>query len=141
MVSPMVDGISGMTAELTKTIPNNVRNAAKAAMEQGAEELVKMMKSLAPVDSGGLQMSISWTWGKPPKGSRVIAKSDPDAMGGLAITIYAGNDVAYYAAWQEFGTIKMPKHPFFFPAWRSLRKRVRSRIARNVNKAIKAGAA
>ncbi|UXN62905.1 HK97 gp10 family phage protein [Phyllobacterium sp. A18/5-2] len=137
----MVDGVSALTAELTKVLSARIRQAAKVAMEQGAEEVVAMMKQLAPVDDGDLQMSISWTWGKPPKGSRVIAKSNPDATGGPIITIFAGNEKAYYAAFQEFGTVKMRAHAFFFPSWRALRKRVRSRITRNVNKAIKAGSA
>lgn len=61
----MVDGVSALTAELTKVLSARIRQAAKVAMEQGAEEVVAMMKQLAPVDDGDLQMSISWTWGKP----------------------------------------------------------------------------
>lgn len=134
----MVDGINAMTSELMVTIPARVRAAARAAMEKGADEVVAMAKGLAPVDKGDLRDSIGWTYGKPPKGSRVIAKSDPSS-GELVITIFAGNDKAYYAAWLEFGTVKMQQHPFFFPSWRALRTRVRSRVTREINKAIKSG--
>ena len=104
---------------------------------RGAEELVAMMKRLAPIDTGDLQMSISWTWGAAPKGSVVLAKSEPDSKG-MRITIFAGSKEAFYARWQEFGTTEMPANPFFFPSWRALRKRIRSRIVRNMKKAVQA---
>ncbi|NTS30670.1 HK97 gp10 family phage protein [Phyllobacterium sp. BT25] len=134
----MVDGVSAMTAELTKQIPDRVRRAAIDAMETGADELVAMMKTLVPVDQGDLRDSIGWTFGKPPKGSRMIAQTDPNTSDPV-ITIYAGNDKAFYAAFQEFGTVKMQANPFFFPSWRALRTRVRRRITREINKAIKSG--
>ena len=134
-----------MNKLLTKTVPERVKKAARTAMEKGADEVVDMMRSLAPVSADGshgkapgtLRNSIGWTYGKAPKGSRVIAKSDP-ATGDAVITIYAGNSEAFYAAFLEFGTVKMAQHPYFFPSWRSLRTRVRSRITREISKAIKA---
>ena len=132
----MVEGVAAFKKKLTVTIPARVEAATRAAMEKSAEELVAMMKRLAPVDRGDLQMSISWTWGKAPDGAVVIAESSEDSRG-LKITVYAGSKKAFYARWQEFGTSEMPANPFFFPSYRALRKRIKSRITREMKKAIK----
>jgi HK97 gp10 family phage protein len=154
----MVKGISDLNKKVAQ-LPRRIEAAARAAMETGADELVDMMKRLVPVDSGDLRNSIGWTWGNAPKGAKVISQSDPDARG-LRITIYAGNEKAYYAAWVEFGvegqtagqkitnkagrtrtsrrTTKGGKaQPFFFPSYRALRKRIRDRIRRETRKAMK----
>lgn len=133
----MVEGVAQFRRKLTVTLPKRVEAVTRTAMEKGAEELVAMMKRLAPIDSGDLQMSISWTWGEAPEGAAVIAESAPDSRG-LKITVYAGSREAFYARWQEFGTKDMPANPFFFPSWRALRKRIRSRIMRDMKKAIRA---
>ncbi len=152
----MVQGIAELNKKVA-AIPKRIERAAKSAMETGAQELVDMMRRLVPVDSGDLRDSIGWTWGNAPAGAKVIAQSDPDSRG-LRITVYAGNEKAYYAAWLEFGTaphnvakgggnkgFKGDAHghpgsraqPFFFPSYRALRKRVQSRIKRETRKAIK----
>lgn len=134
----MVLGLKSLNRKLTQTIPERVRIRTRAAMEKGADEIVAMAKSLVPVDSGDLRDSIGWTWGDAPKGSIVLASSAPD-RGGERITIYAGNDEAYYARWVEFGTQKNLPSPFFFPSYRALKRRVKGRITREMRKAIKEG--
>ena len=57
--------------------------------------------------------------------------------GTMRITIYAGGGDAFYARFQEFGTVKMPANPFFFPVWRARRKRIKNRISRAVSKGIR----
>lgn len=147
-----------------RAIPAAVHAAVKPAIEQGADEIVALAKSLVPVDEGPLRDSIGWTWGEAPKGSMAIAQSVGD---GLTITIYAGNDEAFYARWVEFGTqsgrigsrvatgeagLKGRKkkgrkilrdhpgteaQPFFFPAYRLGKKRAVNRIKRAVGKAVR----
>jgi HK97 gp10 family phage protein len=56
----------------------------------------------------------------------------------LRVTVYAGNERAFYARWVEFGTVKMVGRPFFFPAYRAVRRRVRGRLTRATRKAAKA---
>lgn len=146
----MVQGLDRLRRRLTQTIPAHLEKATAAAMEQGAEEIVAMMRRLVPVDSGALRDSIGWTWGDAPTGAMVLGKSK--AVGGdgrKVITIYAGTrdkklgDLdAFYVRFVEFGTQKGAKaQPFFFPSYRALRKRVRGRITRQMRKAIKDGAA
>lgn len=135
----MVQGIAALNKKLTELVPAKVEAATRKAMEKGAQELVEMMKRLAPVDSGDLRDSIGWTWGDAPAGSFTILKASSGAeYGALQITVYAGNRQAFYARWQEYGTSKTPAHPFFFPAYRAMRKRIKSRITREMRKAIKA---
>lgn len=149
-----------------RQLPEAAKAEVMAAMEAGAAEVVALAKSLAPVDDGDLRESIGWTWGEPPKGAIVIAKSRPLKNGGdMRITIYAGNDRAFYARWVEFGTAphsvakgadrsskrkragagKMHPgaraNPFFFPAYRATRKRLKSRVSRAITKAAKKVAA
>jgi HK97 gp10 family phage protein len=152
----MVQGISELKKAVA-ALPKRVEAAARPAMEAGAEELVKMMKRLAPVDDGDLRDSIGWTWGNAPAGAAVIAQSDPNERG-IRITVYAGNAKAYYASFVEFGTAPhnvatgggnksfkgvahghpgTRAHPFFFPSYRALKKRIQSRIKREMKKAIK----
>ncbi|ABF71263.1 p011 [Rhizobium phage 16-3] len=128
----MVKGVR----ELNKAVaamPKRVENAARKAMEKGASELVEMMRRLVPVDQGDLRNSIAWKWGNAPKGAVVLAESQEDSRG-LKITVYATD---YKARWIEFGTVKMGAQPFFFPSYRSLRKRIQSRIKREMKKAIR----
>lgn len=140
----MVQGLDRLRRKLTVTIPARVRDRTRKAMEKGANELVAMMKSFAPVDDGDLRDSISWTWGDAPKGSMVLARSDA-TDGGERITVYAGGtnsrgvDV-YWHFWQEFGTQHHAPSPFFFPSYRTLRRRIKSRITREMKKAIREGA-
>ncbi|MBA4797022.1 MAG: HK97 gp10 family phage protein [Rhizobiales bacterium] len=152
----MVKGAKELRSKLL-AIPPRVRRLTRAAMEKGAEELVQMMKRLVPVSSGDLRDSIGWTWGEAPDGAIVIAQTEPDDEG-LRITVYAGNREAFYARFVEFGTaphnisqgggnasfsgitVDHPggrAQPFFFPAYRALRKRILSRIKREMKKGIR----
>ena len=131
-------------------IPDAIKANIRVAMEAGAEDIVGLMRSLVAVDSGDLKDSIGWTWGAAPRGSMRVA-SVRGAIGGMTITIYAGNDKAYYARWVEFGT---PAHinggkfrgtenpgvaaqPFFYVAFRAGRKKAKAGVRRAVTKAAR----
>lgn len=143
----MVEGLERLKRKLTKTIPQKVLDMTIKAMEESASEVVGMMRRLAPKDTGGLAKSINWTWGDAPKGAMVLGKSSP-TRDGLVITIYAGDATTMVgereqfqlARLQEFGTQHMKATPYFFPSWRTLRKRATSRVTRQMRKAIRDGA-
>lgn len=140
-----------------RQFPKRAREQIARALEQSAEEIVKLAKSLAPVDDGDLQMSISWNWGNAPAGSMVLGtvRQEGKGEGNMFITIYAGDDRAFYARWVEFGTSAHPQgrrfagtqhpgtpaRPFFYPAYRAMRKRVRSRTTRAIRNAARSVAA
>lgn len=132
-------------------MPEVAKARIQTAMEQGANEIVDMMKSLVAVDSGDLRDSIGWTWGKKPKFSQALASVKSSLAGDLTLTIYAGNAKVRYAHLVEFATrahqnggqFPGTQHPgtsaqpFFFVSWRALRQRTKSRITRAINKAAK----
>ena len=130
-----------LRARLAK-IPDIAREAAAAAMEEGAQEIVDAMKMAAPLQSGDLRDSIGWTWGEVPAGSFMIdeirsGKNKGDQYATLRIKIYAGNREAFYARFQEFGTRSQPAQPFFFPTWRKERAKFRRKIRDRIRKRIK----
>lgn len=145
-------------------IPKRVREAVRPSIEKAADDIVAMAKALCPVDEGDLRDSIGWTWGTAPAGSMALAMG---TGGDLTITIYAGNDEAFYARWVEFGTASgmvgrrvatdavgkrgrkrkgrkvyrnhpgTTAQPFFFPAYRLGKKQAANRIKRAISKAVK----
>lgn len=129
-------GMARLRRQLTVDIPRSVTKAARDALALGAAELVDEMRRLVPVDKGDLRDSIGWTFGDAPAGALVL-----DTMGGgdtLKVTVYAGGRDAFYAWFQEFGTKNMAPNPFFFPSYRKMKRRIKSRITRSINKAIRA---
>lgn len=135
-------------------LPGKVKARIREAMEQGANEIVEMAKSLVPDDTGALRDSIGWTYGRAPKGAMTLGKVE--ATGGdLTITIYAGNSEAFYARWVEFGTSQhtaggkfagstipaIPASPYFYVSFRTLRRKVKARISRGITRAAKEVAA
>jgi len=148
-----IRGLKRLQAKLDR-LPVKVKTRIREAMEKGADEIVTMAKSLVADDSGALRDSIGWTYGRAPKGAMTIGKVESSG-GDLTITIYAGNEEAFYARWIEFGTSAhtaggkftgakipaQPARPFFYVSFRANRKRVKSRITRAINKAAKEVAA
>ena len=126
-------------------MPDVAKARIRTAMEQGANEIVAMMRNLVPVDSGALRDSIGWTWGKAPQGAMTIGKMAASNLAGdLTITIYAGtrdkklgDTDAYYARFVEFGTKNMAASPYFYVSYRANKKKVRSRIRRATTAAAK----
>jgi len=141
-------GLAKLQAKLNR-MPAVATVQIKAAMEQGADEIVAMMKSLVPVRTGALRDSIGWTWGaEAPAGSLIVAVAKSKLGKDLTITIYAGSRDksrgaadAYWARWVEFGTVKTPKQPYFYVSYRANKKKVVRRIRTATRKAGKLVAA
>lgn len=145
-----VIGLDRLNRKL-KALPQAAADAVRPVMEKIAGEMVSLAKGLVPVEYGDLKASIDWTWGEAPKGSIVLGKVKRKQSGNLVITIFAGNDKAFYARWVEFGTsphinggiFAGSKHPgtrgqpFFYPAWRAIRKSAKSRIGRSIGKSAR----
>ncbi len=133
---PKVKGMASLERRMA-AIPKALRANVRYAMEDQADKVTEDMWQLAPYRSGVLSSSIGWTWGDAPAGSMSIGKVGKKEYGTMRITIHAGGGDAFYARFHEFGTKDMPAHPFFYPVWRARRKRVKSAIARAINKTIK----
>lgn len=150
-----------------RALPDAIRAEIKPALEKGAQNIADLAFSLAPFESGALRQSIDWSYGPPPQGARIGVGKKQGAAAmktDLLISVYAGNDRAFYARWVEFGTQAStagtrvadkrsrksgatrksyrthpgtPAHPFFYPAYRALRKDVSAKIRRATDRAIK----
>jgi HK97 gp10 family phage protein len=127
-----------------EAIPRKIRDELAREMEAQAAKVVADMKRLVPVDTGALRDSIGWTWGNAPAGSVSIGTVKGRQFGKIAITIFAGTRDkslgerdAFYAHFVEFGAVKRPAQPFFFPAWRANKTRVNAALKRAVNRAVK----
>jgi len=152
-----------------RALSPDIKKHIQPAMEKGAGDIVAMARNLVPVGrSRALLNSIDWSWGAAPRGSisvssGLIAGGLADLKSNLLITVYAGNEVAYYARWVEFGTQAAtfggrvadrrtnrpgatrksyrthpgtPAQPFFYPSYRAYRRSVSNRITRAVRSAI-----
>jgi len=129
-----VQGLARLNRKFDR-LPQAAETAARAALEKSADEIVAMMRRLVPKPTGTLERSIGWTWGAAPEGSKVFGT----VKGGeeVTITIYAGNDEAFYARWVEFGTVNATARPYFYPSYRANRKRAVGRVKRALNKAAR----
>jgi HK97 gp10 family phage protein len=114
------------------------REIIMPALTKSAEELAAAQKTLAPVDTGALRDSITVT---------LPGESTPpySMEGGLRMAnpteaiVTAGNSEVRYAHLVEYGTKNSEAEPFFWPAYRLLRSRIRNRIRRAAKKAVKEG--
>ncbi|ADH87357.1 phage protein, HK97 gp10 family [Ancylobacter novellus DSM 506] len=150
MARSSIVGLAKLHRKIAK-LPEQARTDIRAAMEKVAEQIVDLARSLVPTVSGDLRDSIGWTWGRPPRGSISLGTVARAKLGAsMTITIYAGNDEAFYARWVEFGTAAhvngglfagtrnpgTQARPFFYPAFRAHRRIAR----REVRKAIRSAA-
>lgn len=141
MPTARVRGVEQLQRKLF-ALPQAVRDEIKKAMEEGAKEIVAMAQRLVPIgDTGNLRASIGWTWGAAPGGSITLAQGRSQAAGGDKLTIYAGNDQAFYVRWVEFGSVRQAAQPFFYPSYRALRSKMRSRTNRAIRTAARRVAA
>ncbi|WP_439637007.1 HK97 gp10 family phage protein [Oceanicaulis sp.] len=128
--SATVQGLEGYRAKLRRLSEASVKHIS-AALEKNGDELSAMRRRLVNKDAGDLEASIGWEWATG-KG-RAGLKGDMR----LAIKATAGSPSAYYASWQEFGPYGTP---YFFPAYRALKKTMQSRLARAYGKAAREAA-
>ena len=137
--------MSAQTNRLKKrlaAIPRVVKQAVQPALIQSAEEIADRMRTLAPEDTGDLKDSITVT----PPGGTTPPYSQPggeQTAGETQVLITAGNDDVRYPHLVEYGHTNgfngsiVPPHPFFWPAYRLMKKRAANRIKRAVRKAVR----
>lgn len=101
-----------------------------------ATTLADTMRQLAPEDTGGLKESIAVTRG----GYRTPPYSQPGGMMTVpdnAAAVTVGDEDTRYPHLVEYGTVKTPPQPFFWPAVRLHRKKAATAIKRAVGKAVR----
>lgn len=117
-------------------IPPAVKAAVQPALIKSGDELVARMQALAPVRSGALKASIEATYPgqatpaySQPGGSRVAKENE--------VLVTAGNAEVRYPHLVEYGTSHSPAKPFFWPAYRLTKQRIKNRLKRAVSKAVR----
>lgn len=135
-----------------KRIPAVAVDAARIAMEEGAEDICEYIRMLLRATftqrSGEMLQSVGWTWGEVPAGTFMIdeirsGRNKGDQYATLRIKIYAGSKDAFYFRFQEYGTEDIPARPIFWPAWKAkkaeFRKRIRDRVRAAIRKEMRNG--
>ena len=160
----MVKNLKSLERKLRLKIPRAVERQLRQQMAVAADRIVQTAQGLVPQRHGDLKNSIGWVWGNDaPKGSISLGSLFGSGSGDsdLVITIFAGDDEAFYARWVEFGTQPhsttsgadisrnkrqsnrvhggTPPQPFFFPAYRLNRRSAKSRISRAIKKGLAEG--
>ena len=119
-------------------VPVRVQEAALVSLQKSSIELADLMRTLAESsrDTGALIDSIEMTPGdmntppfSQPGGSTVVPSN--------AVMVTAGNEDVRYPHLVEHGTSEAPAQPFFWPAFRMLRNRIKSRTTRDIRKAVR----
>lgn len=96
-----------------------MRASAHAVQLKNANEFIDAARRVAPEISGDLKRS-----------HHVEDRSTIDEV---AVRAIAGDEKAFYARWVEFIT-----SPWFYPTYRSLKRRFKSRATREAGKAARA---
>lgn len=115
-----------------------VRAAAQAAANKGGGEVASAMRYLAPVDQRELINSIRVEDADSittRRGQRTFIGVVVKAGDASTIVTTKSGGKFQNAKLQETGTQNMPANPYFNPAWRANRARVRGSITRAVRKA------
>lgn len=127
--------LSGEFKRRMLRLPEKVRKDTNRAIEQNADEWVRVSRSMAPVDpKDGIHLKPSIRHYETETGGQVVR------AGGETTTRHVkdGQSATFdYALAQEFGTQEMAANPFFWPAYRLFKKKFVSRRSRAMNKAIK----
>jgi HK97 gp10 family phage protein len=116
------------------------REIVMPAIVKSAEELAAAQRALAETsrDTGALIDSITVTL--PGQLTPPYSMQGGLRMANITEAIVtAGNADVRYAHLVEYGTSKMEAEPFFWPAYRLLRDRIKNRIRRAAKKAVKDG--
>lgn len=131
--------MSAQTARLRRrlqAIPQAVKEAVRPALEKSGTELVARMQALAPEDTGALKDSIAATMPgqstppySQPGGSRVAAENQ--------VLVTAGDAEVRYPHLVEYGTAQAAAQPFFWPAYRLTKQRIKNRLKRAARKAVR----
>lgn len=119
-----------------EAIPRNVRAAVAPALIKAGGDLANMQRILAPRDTGALQDSIAVTGPgqqTPPysqPGGSTLARENQ-------VLVTVGNTDVRYPHLVEYGTADTAAQPYFWPAYRLMKKKLANRIKRAIRKAVK----
>lgn len=130
--------------KMLKNMPKHTKQPVLDALEQGANEVVGMAKSLVPVDTGDLKDSFE---------IEHYQKTETASFGiEWRVTDFKGHFVEYgvrggvkavrvkpkkgNSYWKKVEIPYQAPRPFFWPAYRTLKARVKGRVTRAMKKTL-----
>jgi HK97 gp10 family phage protein len=116
---------------LTETLKKEVHDLAVKELLIQATDLAGTIESVAPVHEGTLKTTVKVVPGKKDTVVRIVAGGRLTIRPGVSSKPYD------YARADEFGTINMPAHPFFFPTFRLRKKKIKASMKRKITSSIK----
>lgn len=132
----MNDGGLSRIQQRLNAIPRNVKAALEPALLKQANAVADTMRTLVAVDSGDTRDSIAVTGPgdttppySQPGGSRVVPEN--------AVAITVGNEDVRTAHLLEYGTAKTHAKPFFWPAYRLHKTKVKAALKRAAGTAVR----
>ncbi|MBB3944760.1 HK97 gp10 family phage protein [Rhizobium skierniewicense] len=115
-----------------RRLPKTVLKEVNKAIEKDAQEWVNLSQRFVPKDpEDGTPLHDSIRHHETETGGQVVR------AGGATTTRPSAGGKYDYALAAEFGTVKQNAQPFYWPAYRLLKKKFRSRRSRALNKAVK----
>ena len=117
-------------------VPRNIKKAMQPTLKRQANNMAASMRGLVPVQDGDLQRSIEVT----PAGEQTPPYSQPGGSTTVpenAVAVTVGNADVRYAHLVEYGTMKTPAQPYFWPAVRLHRNKAQQAIKRGVSRVVK----
>lgn len=127
----MREGVRDFAARLAK-VPKAARAADSKAVAANAAEWVRVSRATAPKDpEDGTPLHDSIRNEPTATGGQIVR------AGGPTTTKASPAGPSDYAIHQEFGTSAHPASPFFWPVYRSFKKRWSSRRSRAMKAAFK----
>lgn len=114
-----------------RALPAAIRQHVSDALEENAEELAEAIRRRVPADGGDLTTSVTWKKGKGATAT-ATAGADPD----LTVRVIEGDEDTFYAGFVEHGTVNHPAQPHFFPTYRQMKRKLKSRLTRAVRRVI-----
>jgi HK97 gp10 family phage protein len=114
-----LQGLASLKNKLAR-MPAKAKQRMREALDKNADELISAQRSLA----------------ERHRASGRTIKSLQKKQGDHELQVKVFSDF-FAARWEEFGTVKTPAIPFFFPPYRILKKRFKSRVRTATSKAVK----
>lgn len=137
-VTVRIDGASELEA-LLKELPQRIaKNAVNHSLMAGAAVVVKELQATAPVgpDAGGKLRHGKGGGAKNYGKLRDNIKRATLKAGTASMTVGVGIGKAFWGMFQEFGTSRMPAHPWFRRAWEASKRAALDAIGRDLGKSI-----
>lgn len=129
------NGLNALKRRLD-AIPKEIKDELQKTLLKQANDLADSMRQLAPEDTGALKESITVTPGgqstppySQPGGEHVVPEN--------AVAVTAGDEGVRYPHLVEYGVAHADAQPYFWPAYRSHRRRIKNAISRAIPRAIK----